>query len=195
MGEALDSLFSDGSGELYRQNLISSLRQSRKNDGHNFYTKGDLSTKWDLKGYGDLSVEASGYYGAAASRDLLESAAFDLSSRRHRFTDHDSRNYDYSGDVSYDVFYNYCCPVKLKMSCKSSPKPSKHRHRGLFFEKQAPLIIKRRFWWRFRVPFIRDFYPFFFRISHKCNEVDIIHECQTHHGDNLRECAAALDAT
>lgn len=90
---------------------------------------------------------------------------------------------------------NYCCPVKLKMSCKSSPKPSKHRHRGLFFEKQAPLIKKRRFWWRFRVPFIRDFYPFFFRISHKCNEVDIIHECQTHHGDNLRECAAALDAT
>lgn len=93
------------------------------------------------------------------------------------------------------VFQNYCCPVKLKMSCKSSPKPSKHRHRGLFFEKQAPLIKKRRFWWRFRVPFIRDFYPFFFRISHKCNEVDIIHECQTHHGDNLRECAAALDAT
>lgn len=109
MGEALDSLFSDGSGELYRQNLISSLRQSRKNDGHNFYTKGDLSTKWDQKGYGDLSVEASGYYGAAASRDLLESAAFDLSSRRHRFTDHDSRNYDYSGDVSYDVFYNFTC--------------------------------------------------------------------------------------
>ena len=96
---------------------------------------------------------------------------------------------------SRNPFVIYCCPVKLKMSCKSSPKPSKHRHRGLFFEKQAPLIKKRRFWWRFRVPFIRDFYPFFFRISHKCNEVDIIHECQTHHGDNLRECAAALDAT
>ena len=28
MGEALDSLFAEGSGDIYRQNLISSLRQT-----------------------------------------------------------------------------------------------------------------------------------------------------------------------
>ena len=49
---------------------------------------------------------------------------------------------DYNDVVNYlgleYINRYYCCPVKLKMSCKSSPKPSKHRHRGLFFEKQAP---------------------------------------------------------
>ena len=56
MGEALDSLFAEGSGDIYRQNLISSLRQTQQNDGHLFYTKGDMGTSWGLNGNGTLYV-------------------------------------------------------------------------------------------------------------------------------------------
>ncbi len=107
MGEALDSLFMEGSGEIFRQNLISSLRQTQQNDGHFFYTKGNVSTTWNLNGNGILRVGGLGYYSTSASRNLLESAAFDQSSMQLRFTDHDACNYDYSGNVGYEIAYRF----------------------------------------------------------------------------------------
>lgn len=53
-------MFAEGSGDIYRQNLISSLRQTQQNDGHLFYTKGDLGTSWGLNGNGTLYVGGVG---------------------------------------------------------------------------------------------------------------------------------------
>ena len=107
MGEALDSLFMEGSGECYRQNLISSLRQTQQNDGHRFYAQGTMATTWNLNGYGILHVGGSGNYSTAASRNLLASAAHDRTSCWYRFSDHDARSYDYSGNVSYELSYRF----------------------------------------------------------------------------------------
>lgn len=107
MGEALDSLFTEGSSEIYRQNLISNLRQTQENDGYLFYTKGDLETTWNLNGNGNLYVGGSGYYSMSANRNLLESGAYDLIAMQNRYTDHDARSYDYSGNVGYSISYYF----------------------------------------------------------------------------------------
>lgn len=115
MGEALDSLFMEGSGEIYRENLISSLRQLQQNDGYLFYTKGNLGTTWNLNGNGNLHVGGSGYYSMSASRNLLESAAYDLTSMQDRYSDHDVHSYDYSGNVGYEISYHFG-PVSIEIS-------------------------------------------------------------------------------
>ena len=107
MGEALDSLFAEGSGDIYRQNLISSLRQTQQNDGHLFYTKGDLGTSWGLNGNGTLYVGGAGYYSLSANRNLFESAAYDLTSMQNRYSDNDAHSYDLSGNVGYNISYHF----------------------------------------------------------------------------------------
>ena len=107
MGEALDSLFMEGSSEIYRENLISSLRQTQQNDGHLFYTKANLQTTWDLNGNGNLRVGGLGYYSMSANRNLIESAAYDFTSMQDRYSDHYVQSYDYSGNVGYDISYYF----------------------------------------------------------------------------------------
>ncbi len=107
MGEALDSLFMEGSGEIYRKNLISSLRQMQQNDGHLFYTKANLQTTWNLNGNGNLHVGGLGYYSMFANRNLMESAAYDFTSMQDRYSNRYVQSYDYSGNVGYDISYNF----------------------------------------------------------------------------------------
>lgn len=115
MGEALDSLFMDGSAEIYRQNLISNLRQTQQEDGWLFYTKGNLSTTWDLNGNGKLQVGGSGYYSTSSNRNLLESAAYDMTSMQDRYSDHNASSYDYNGIVGYEISYKFG-PLSMDIS-------------------------------------------------------------------------------
>lgn len=107
MGEALDSLFTDGSADIYRKNLISSLQQNQQNEGHYFFTKGEMASSWGLNGCGSLDFNANGFYSLSGNRNLLESADYRQNGMQKRFTDNDAREYNYSGTLDYSIVFNF----------------------------------------------------------------------------------------
>lgn len=101
MGESLDSLFFDGSSVLYRRNLISSLRQRQKGDGHYAYANGSLTGFVMLKpDY--LTFSANGMYYDEGNRSLFDAAAYDGANHQRRFADNTAWGYKYGASTSYN---------------------------------------------------------------------------------------------
>lgn len=101
MGEVLDSLFFEGSSDLYRQNLLSSLQQQNQNKGHYAYAKGALvgSQKAWANDWFNYSLNAS--YDHANNLDMFEAQAYNHSNRQKRFTENPYWGYAFDANASY----------------------------------------------------------------------------------------------
>lgn len=101
MGEALDSLFFDGSSTLYRKNLISSLMQNQKNEGHYMYAKGSLAGSMRILQADYLRFSVGGSYDHAENRNLFDAVTADGADRQDRFTHNPNWGYSYNANVGY----------------------------------------------------------------------------------------------
>jgi len=107
MGEALDSLFFEGSSDIYRQNLISSLQQSTQTEGHTFSTDGKVQGAIRLADSDLLSFAFDGAYENSQNRDLFHAATHDGLEPQRRFTDSPSTGYSYGASAAYDYMLDF----------------------------------------------------------------------------------------
>ena len=76
-----------------------------------------------------------------------------------------------------------------------SEAPQNQASDFLFPKISPPLIEKCRFGWCFLCLFGKNILPFFIRIFHERDKIDVVHKRETHHGDHLGECAIPFDAS
>lgn len=101
MGEALDSLFFEGSSEQYRRNLLSSLRQVQRGDGYHWYVNGAFSGNMAVSENDVINFALSGKYHYTHNHNLFDAAAVDNNNRQVRFSDSPNKGYSYSADANY----------------------------------------------------------------------------------------------
>lgn len=101
MGETLDSLFFDGSSDIYRRNLISSLQQKSQTEGHSLSTDGKVQGTIRILDSDFLSFSFEGAYENTKNRDLFHATTHDGQNLQRRFTDSPSTGYSYGAGASY----------------------------------------------------------------------------------------------
>lgn len=103
MGEALDSLFFDGSSALYRQHLISSLQQGRHTEGYSLNAGAEATGTWKLQKMGGdfLDFAVGGLYAQGRNRELFGTSAYDGSDAQQRYAVSPTRSYNVHADAGY----------------------------------------------------------------------------------------------
>lgn len=107
MGEALDSLFFEGSSTLYRQNLLSSLQQNEESEGHYFYAKGALTGSHKAWASDRINYSLNAGYDHANSMNLFEAHAYDHTNLQKRFRKNPNWGYEFDASTSYCYFLRF----------------------------------------------------------------------------------------
>lgn len=107
MGEALDSLFFEGSSALYRQNLLSSLQQQQESDGHYTYAKAVLNGSHKTWGNDLFYYSLNGGYDHANNLNLFEVQAYNHANPQKRFAKNPNWGYEFNGAASYRYYLHF----------------------------------------------------------------------------------------
>lgn len=106
-GESLDSLFIYGGGGQYRNILISGVRSSFWNKGHDFKADVDFDGEWKFPSFDRLRIFGDASYGSGSAdglrrTDILNGTDSSLDEFQRRFSHNSSSDYNYHFGGSYD---------------------------------------------------------------------------------------------